>query len=212
MPHEGVGRGPHERPAPDLAGWNRLLAESERLRARGRARVRSAVTGLPLFVLVLALGLCLPRDPHGSPANRSVGSQLGVVVIAVFVVWGVAPICMARWVRSGERRGWRWGALAGQPALAVVWFAVAMAAHDAFDAAHPSWTSNLQHWLGFDSQTNAGLRYLVASAVVVLLVAAAVWEVVAVAGDVRRLEALGGVPDCPRRPGVTCPTWCDCER
>jgi len=212
MPHERVGRGPREKPAPDLAGWNRLLAESERLRARARARVRSAVTGLPLFVLVVSLHALLPRDPHGSPANRSVGSQLGVVVIAVFVVWGVAPICMARSVRSGERRGWLRGALLGQPVLAVVWFGLAMVAHDAFDAAHPSWTSNLQHWLGFDPQTNTGLRYLVAAGVVVLLVAAAVWEVVAVERDVRRLDVLGGVPDCPRRPGVTCLTWCDCER
>jgi hypothetical protein len=197
---------------PDQAGWNRLLAESERLRARGRARVRSTVTGLPLFVLVVSLHALLPRDPHGSVANRRVGTELGLVVIAVFVVWGVAPICMARWVRSGERRGWRRGALVGQPVLAVVWFGLAMVAHDAFDAAHPSWVSNLQYWLGYDAQTNTVLRYLVAAAVVVLLVVAAVWEVVAVERDVRRLDALGGVPDCPRRPGTACLTWCDCER
>ena len=54
--------------------------------------------------------------------------------------------------------------------------------------------------------------YRVAVAVVALLVAAAVWEVVAVDRDVRRLEALGGVPDCPRRPGTACLTWCDCDR
>jgi hypothetical protein len=97
--------------------------------------VRSAVTGLPLFVLVVSLALLLPRDPYGSVANRRVGSELGLVDIAVFAVWAVAQACMARWPRSGGRRGWRWGALAGQPALAVLWFAVAMVAHDAFDAA-----------------------------------------------------------------------------
>jgi len=190
------------------AGWRALLAESERLRARGRARARSTVTGLPLFVLVVSLHALLPRDPHGSVANRRVGDELGLVVIAVFVVWGVAPICMARWVRSGERRGWLRGALVGQPVLAVVWFGLAMVAHDAFDAAYASWVSNLQYWLGYDAQTNTVLRYLVAAAVVVLLVAAAVWEVVAVERDVRRLDALGGVPDCPRCRGPACVSWC----
>jgi hypothetical protein len=56
------------------------------------------------------------------------------------------------------------------------------------------------------------LRYLVAAAVVVLLVVAAVWEGVAVERDVRRLDAHPAVPDCPRPPGTACLTWCDCER
>lgn len=170
--------------------------------------MRSGVTGLPLFVLVMSLALLLPRDPHGSVSNRHAGWQLGVVAIAVSAVWGVAPACMARWPRSGERRGWLWGALAGQPALALVWFSLATAAHDAFDVAHPSWLSISQQWLGFDRESNTGLRYLVSAAVVVVLVLAAAWEVYAVHRDVRRLDALGGVPNCSRCRGPACVTWC----
>ncbi|WP_147794864.1 hypothetical protein [Cellulomonas sp. Y8] len=190
------------------AGWNALLAESERLRARARARVRSAVTGLPLFVLVMGLGLLMPRDPYGRQINRHVGMELDLVNLAVFALWGIAPACMARWPRSGGRRGWRWGALAGQPALAVVWFAVSVAMHDALWITHQGWVSRLQQWVGFDEQVNAVLRDRMALAVLALLIAAAVWEVVAVERDVRRLDALGGVPDCPRCRGPACVTWC----
>lgn len=208
MPDGRVGPRPHEGPGPDPSGWNRLLAESERLRARERARVRSAVTGLPLFALVMSLTLLMPRDPYGQQINRHVGMDLQLVNLAVFAAWGIAPACMARWPRSGGRRSWRWGALGGQSASAMAWCGVSVAMHDALWITYPSWTSRLQRWVGFDDEVNTGLGHGVASSVVVLLIAAAVWEVVAVERDVGRLEALGGVPDCPRCRGRACVTWC----
>lgn len=190
------------------AGWNRLLAESERLRARRRARARVAVTSLMVLLLCVSLALLLPRDPHRLPSNRNAGWYLGVADMAAFAAWAVAPACMARWPRSGERHGWLWGAVLGQPVVALVWFGAAVAAHDAFDLAHPGWLSVVEQLLDVDREANTVLRHLIAAAVVAVLVLAAAWEVLAVRRDVRRLDALGGVPDCPRCRGSACVTWC----
>lgn len=190
------------------AGWRALLAESERLRARRRAQVRSAVTSLIVLILCVCLALLLPRDPHRLASNRNAGWYLVVADMAAFAAWAVAPACMARWPRSGERHGWLWGAVLGQPVVALVWFGAAVAAHDAFAAAHPGWLSIVEQLLDVDREADTVLRHLIAAAVVVVLVLAAAWEVLAVRRDVRRLDALGGTPDCPRCRGPACVTWC----